>query len=61
VRREINGHIDYLRKRLKRLDHDLDQAVRDSALFRQQSELLTSVPGVGWSYPVSVDSLGLGR
>jgi transposase len=44
LRREINGHIDYLRKRL---NHDLDQAVRNSELFRQQSELLTSVPGVG--------------
>ena len=49
LRREINGHIDYLRKRLKHLDHDhdLDQAVRNSELFRQQSALLTSVPGVG--------------
>jgi transposase len=47
LRREINGHIDYLRKRLKHLDHDLDQAVRNSDLFRQQSELLSSVPGVG--------------
>jgi len=46
-RREINGHIDYLRKRLKHLDHDLDQAVRDSELFRERSALLTSVPGVG--------------
>jgi len=47
LRRDINGHIDYLRKRLKHLDHDLDQAVRNSDLFRRQSELLTSVPGVG--------------
>ena len=47
LRRDINGHIDYLRKRLQQLDHDLDQAVRNSELFRQQSELLTSVPGVG--------------
>ena len=47
LRRELNGHIDYLRKRLKQLDHDLDQAVRNAELFRQQSELLTSVPGVG--------------
>jgi transposase len=47
LRREINGHIDYLRKRLKHLDHDLDQAVRNSELFGAQSELLTSVPGVG--------------
>lgn len=45
--REINGHIDYLRKRLKRLDHDVDQAVRGSELWREKSALLTSVPGVG--------------
>jgi transposase len=45
--REINGHIDYLRKRLKRLDDDLDQLVRHSPLFAEKSALLTSVPGVG--------------
>jgi transposase len=28
LHRGINGHIDYLRKQLKRLDHDIDQAVR---------------------------------
>lgn len=44
---EINGHIDYLRKRLKRLDDDLDQMVRNSPLFAEKSALLTSVPGVG--------------
>lgn len=47
LRREINGHIDYLRKRLKRLDHDIDQAVRGSELWREKGALLTSVPGVG--------------
>jgi len=47
LHREINGHIDYLRKRLKHLDHDLDQAVRSSELLRDNSALLTSVPGVG--------------
>jgi transposase len=47
LRRELNGHIDYLRKRLKRLDHDLDEAVRNSELFRAKNLLMTSVPGVG--------------
>jgi transposase len=47
LRRELNGHIDYLTKRLKRLDHDLDQAVKSSPLWREKSALLTSVPGVG--------------
>jgi transposase len=47
VRREITGHIDYLRKRLKRIDRDIDGAVRSSALWRHQNELLDTVPGVG--------------
>jgi transposase len=45
--RDINGHLDYLRKRLKHLDDDLDQLVRHSPLFAEKSALLASVPGVG--------------
>lgn len=47
VRREITSHIDYLRKRLKRIDRDIDGAVRGSAMWRHQNELLDTVPGVG--------------
>jgi transposase len=47
VRREIVSHIDYLRKRLKRIDRDIDGAVRGSPLWRHQNELLDTVPGVG--------------
>ncbi len=47
LHRGINGHIDYLRRQIKRFDHDIDQAVRGSELFREKSEALTSVPGVG--------------
>ncbi len=47
LQREIRGHIDYLRKRLKQLDHDLDGAVRGSELWRHKDELLDTVPGVG--------------
>jgi transposase len=47
LQREIRGHIDYLRKRLKHLDHDIDATVRGSALWRHKDELLDSVPGVG--------------
>ena len=44
---EIRAHIDYLRKRLKHLDRDIDGAVRGSELWRHKDELLDSVPGVG--------------
>ncbi len=47
LQRQIRGHIDYLRKRLKRLDHDLDQMVRGSELWRAKGELLDSAPGIG--------------
>jgi transposase len=47
VRREITGHIDYLRKRLKRIERDIDGAVRGSELWRHQDQLMDSVPGVG--------------
>src|ERR1700746_1553460 len=47
LQREIRGHIDYLRKRLKHLDRDIDGAVHGSDLWRQKAELLDSVPGVG--------------
>ena len=46
-RREITSHIDYLRKRLKRIDRDIDRAVRSSELWRHANELMDSVPGVG--------------
>jgi transposase len=47
VRREINRHLEYLRKQLKHLDREIDRAVRGSELWRQLDQLLDSVPGVG--------------
>jgi hypothetical protein len=47
VRGEIVAHVNYLRKQLKRIDRDIDGAVRKSELWRHQSELMDSVPGVG--------------
>src|SRR5208282_2326205 len=40
LQRELRGHIGYLRKRLKKLDHDIDQAVRGSDLWRAKGDLL---------------------
>jgi transposase len=47
LQRELRGHIDYLRKRLRKLDSDIDQTVRGSELWRAKSELLDSAPGIG--------------
>jgi transposase len=47
LRREIEAHIDYLRKRVRNLEDDLDQLVRQSPLLAEKSALLRGVPGVG--------------
>jgi transposase len=47
LRRKINGHISYLERELRMLDSDLDQMIRKSPLWREQDDLLQSVPGIG--------------
>lgn len=47
LQREIEQHIEYLAQRIKRLDNDIDRAVRGSELWRHKDELMDSVPGVG--------------
>jgi len=47
IKKDIQAHIVWLEKRLRRLDGDLDTMVRSSPLWREKDELLRSVPGVG--------------
>jgi transposase len=47
IRADIQDHIAWLRKRLKDLDKELSQAIRTSSLWREQEDVLRSVPGVG--------------
>jgi transposase len=47
VRREIVAHVDWLKKRIHIVDHDLDQAIKSSSAWQAKSNLLKSVPGVG--------------
>lgn len=47
LRRQIKRHISYLERELKELDADLDQVIRGSPLWREQDDLLQSVPGIG--------------
>lgn len=47
IRADIQAHILWLRKRLNGVDHELRQAVHSSALWREQEDLLRSVPGIG--------------
>jgi transposase len=47
LHREIRAHIRWLEARLKQRDRDLDRTLRNSPLWREQEDLLRSVPGVG--------------
>lgn len=47
LHREIRAHIRWLEARLKQRDHELDRTLRNSPLWREREDLLSSVPGVG--------------
>ena len=47
VRPRIEAHITWLKDELEDLDTDLRDRVRKSAMWREQDDLLQSVPGVG--------------
>lgn len=47
VRTDVMEHIRYLKKRLVRVDTDLEQRIRESPAWRAKEDLLRSVPGVG--------------
>lgn len=47
VRKGIEAHIEWLTQELRRVDADLDAAIRQSPVWRAQDDLLQSMPGVG--------------
>ena len=47
VRRDIQAHLTWLRQRLKELDRDLDDQIRQSPLWQDRDRLYQSVPGIG--------------
>ena len=47
VRPLIEAHIAWLQAALEELNHDLDQTLQASPLWRARDDLLRSVPGVG--------------
>ena len=47
VRRDLQEHIRYLEKRLKRVELEMDERIKASPLWRAKDELLRSVPGIG--------------
>lgn len=47
LRRELQSHIADLERRLRMLENDLDDLLRRSPLWREQDDLLQSMPGIG--------------
>jgi len=47
VRKDIEANITWLEKRLDGVDGDIDRAIKKSPVWREDDELLRSVPGVG--------------
>lgn len=45
--KNINRHIHWLEKELKKVEDDIDKQIRNSSLWREKDNLLQSVPGVG--------------
>ena len=46
-RKDIKEHIDWLSARIKDVDDDIDQALKDSPVWLEQATLLSSVKGIG--------------
>lgn len=47
LRSGIKKHIKWLQGQIKAVDHDLDDTIRRSSVWREKEDLLRSVPGVG--------------
>lgn len=47
VQKRIQAHIAWLTTELARVEKDLDQAIHNSPVWREQEDLLQSVPGIG--------------
>jgi transposase len=47
VRADIKAHLGWIRRQVRSVDEDMDQAVKASPIWRVKDDLLQSVPGVG--------------
>lgn len=47
LRKRLEAHIEWLTRELRGVDADLDTAIRHSPVWREQDDLLQSMPGVG--------------
>ena len=54
MKKSLRKHIDWLEEALRRANDDIDKAIRNSPAWREQEDLLRSMPGIG---PVSARTM----
>jgi len=54
MKKSLKKHVDWLEEALRRANDDIDKAIRNSPAWREQEDLLRSVPGIG---PVSARTM----
>ena len=47
VEKDIREHIEWLKRKLKSVDSDLERRIKASPVWRAKEDLLRSVPGIG--------------
>jgi len=47
MKKSLKKHVDWLEEALRRANDDIDKAVRNSPVWREQEDVLRSVPGIG--------------
>ena len=54
MKKSLKKHVDWLEEALRRANDDIDKAIRNSPAWREQEDLLRTVPGIG---PVSARTM----
>jgi transposase len=54
MKKSLKKHIDWLEEALRRANDDIDKTIRNSPAWREQEDLLRSMPGIG---PVSARTM----
>nr|ADI87770.1 transposase [uncultured Nitrospirae bacterium MY4-5C]ADI87787.1 transposase [uncultured Nitrospirae bacterium MY4-5C] len=47
IKKDIEEHLDWLKKRLNEIDKEIDRFIKNSPVWREKEKILRSVPGVG--------------
>lgn len=56
VRKDVKAHVAFLKKQLRDADNDIDGRLKSSAFWKEEADLLASVPGVGPVMTMSIIS-----